>query len=30
MNIEWNYKPVLVILAIMVYSYLLVNGIETY
>lgn len=30
MNVEWNYKPVLVILAILVYSYFLVNGIETY
>ncbi|WP_203332290.1 LTA synthase family protein [Planococcus beigongshangi] len=30
MKIKWSYKPVLVMVATMVYFYLLINGIETY
>lgn len=30
MKVTWNYKPLLVMLAIMVYCFLLVNGVETY
>ncbi|MEK6268709.1 MAG: LTA synthase family protein [Planococcus sp. (in: firmicutes)] len=30
MKIKWSYKPVLVMLATMIYFFLLINGIETY